>query len=152
MHKLLLLITIILVSLQIFGQNIVGHYKNIDHILGLGFVTNLTLKSDSTFEYKFSGDLFGDKAIGSYLINEKTILLQYKTPDYDTAFIIEKQTINTTPPQTFESKVPFKFTRSIAYLRPIELKRRGKKLIVMQISDHSKNSKSKKMVLKKYKQ
>jgi hypothetical protein len=137
---------------QIFGQNIVGHYKNIDHILGLGFVTILDLKSDSTFEYKYSGDIFGDKAIGTYAITKKVILLQYKTPDYDSAYIIEKQTINTTPPATTESKRPFRITNSVAYLRPIELKRRGNKLVVIKISDQSNTVNSKKMILKKYNQ
>ena len=46
-------------------------------------MTRIQLKSDNTFEYHFSGDLFHDSATGTYSINGDLISLNYATPDYN---------------------------------------------------------------------
>lgn len=86
--KLLNLI-IIVASLSVLiscssTKNIAGTYRSNFADLGF-FVTMIKLKKDSTFEYRFRGDLFNDTATGHYEINGHKLLLHYKEVPMDTS-------------------------------------------------------------------
>jgi hypothetical protein len=116
--KKTLLVILLLISQLSYGQNLIGYYKNIIKVEGLGFVTRIKLKSDNTFEYHFSGDLFHDSAIGTYSINGNLISLDYETPDY---IILEKS-------DSVNQRIP----NISAFVRPIELEMRIRKLIILK--------------------
>jgi hypothetical protein len=64
-------------SLQVSSQDYIGYFKNIDDIAGLGAVTRIELKSDSSFHYVYAFDLFYDDVIGAYHFSNDTIFLKY---------------------------------------------------------------------------
>ena len=64
--------------------NIPGTYRSNFADLGF-FVTNIKLKSDSTFEYRFRGDLLFDTATGNYEIKKRKIILTYDPKPIDTS-------------------------------------------------------------------
>lgn len=66
--------------------NIPGSYRSNFADLGF-FVTTIKLKSDSTFEYRFRGDLLFDTATGNYEIKKRKIILTYDPKPIDTSGI-----------------------------------------------------------------
>ena len=78
MKKKLLLIFIIIISSNLFGQEkIFGYYSS--NVAGLGFFnTKIRLNKNYTFEYKFSGDLIHQTGKGKFEItNKNEILLKF---------------------------------------------------------------------------
>ena len=64
--------------------NIPGTYRSNFADLGF-FVTNIKLKSDSSFEYRFRGDLIFDTATGRYKIEKRKLILTYDPRPIDTS-------------------------------------------------------------------
>ena len=65
-------------------KNISGTYRSNFADLGM-FITKLTLKSDSSFEYRFRGDLIFDTATGRYNIENRKLILVYDSRPIDTS-------------------------------------------------------------------
>ena len=129
------LVILILISQLTYGQNHIGYYKNINKVEGLGFVTRIQIKSDNTFEYHFSGDLFHDSAIGTYSINGNLISLNYATPDYNILQIGD----------SVNQQIP----NISALVRPTDLEMRRKKLIVLRRLNSKNINNDSQMKLKK---
>jgi hypothetical protein len=49
------------------------------------FITKVTLKSDSSFEYRFRGDLIFDTATGRFKIDQRKLILVYDPRPIDTS-------------------------------------------------------------------
>jgi hypothetical protein len=64
-------------------RSIVGTYRSRFATLGF-FVTTLKLKSDSSFDYTFVGDLISRKATGSYVMYKRKLILAYNLTPLDT--------------------------------------------------------------------
>lgn len=56
------------------------------------FTTQIQLNTDSTFKYEWWGDMRNDLAIGSYEVNNDTILLTYIPSKYDTLYFWKDDT------------------------------------------------------------
>ena len=69
-----LLISIVLISNNLFGQEkVFGYYSS--NVAELGFfVTRLELNKDYTFDYEFSGDLIHQKGKGTFEILGKNVI------------------------------------------------------------------------------
>jgi len=65
-------------------KNLEGSYRSNFADLGF-FVTRIKLKSDSTFEYRFRGDLISDTATGKYNIEGRKLILTYDPRPIDTS-------------------------------------------------------------------
>ena len=65
-------------------KNLAGSYRSNFADLGF-FVTRIKLKSDSTFEYRFRGDMFSDTATGKYNIEGRKLILTYDPRPIDTS-------------------------------------------------------------------
>jgi hypothetical protein len=61
-------------------KNVAGSYQTNFADLGF-FMTEIELKSDSSFSYRFAGDLIDDKAKGKYRVINDTIFLIYDRND-----------------------------------------------------------------------
>ena len=79
---ILIVNTIVLVSC-ISTKNFVGTYRSNFAELGF-FITRLKLNSDSTFEYKFRGDMIYDTASGHYRVYHRKLILTYYPRPLDT--------------------------------------------------------------------
>lgn len=64
--------------------NISGIYRSNFPTLGF-FVTEIRLKSDSSFEYFFHGDMISDTATGHYKVNRRKLILAYNPVPIDTS-------------------------------------------------------------------
>jgi len=64
--------------------NIPGTYRSNFADLGF-FMTNIKLKSDSSFEYRFSGDMIFDTATGRYHIKHRRLIFTYDPRPIDTS-------------------------------------------------------------------
>ena len=76
-------------------KDIQGKYRSNKAELGF-FITEIELKSDNTFDYKFHGDLQNIKLQGSYEVNEKNVYLRFdkmKNELEQIAEIVEGDTI-----------------------------------------------------------
>ena len=75
LKKNLLLIFIIIISSNLFGQEkIFGYYSS--NVAELGFfVTKIRLNKNYTFEYEFSGDLIHQSGKGKFEIIDKNVIL-----------------------------------------------------------------------------
>ena len=65
-------------------KNITGTYRSNFADLGF-FVTNIKLKSDSTFEYRFRGDMISDTASGHFKVYRRKLILAYNPTPVDTS-------------------------------------------------------------------
>lgn len=65
-------------------KNISGTYRSNFADLGF-FVTTMKLKSDSTFEYRFRGDMIFDIANGQYKVHGRKLILTYNPSPVDTS-------------------------------------------------------------------
>jgi hypothetical protein len=65
-------------------KNISGTYRSNFADLGM-FITKVTLKSDSSFKYRFRGDLIFDTAAGRYRIDNRKLILIYDPRPIDTS-------------------------------------------------------------------
>lgn len=68
-------ISIFLISCGV-KEKIDGKYRSNFAELGF-FITEIELKSDSTFHYKFSGDLLHTELDGKYIIKQKKLYLRF---------------------------------------------------------------------------
>ena len=78
MKKNLLLIFVIFLSSNLFGQEkIFGYYSS--NVAELGFfVTKIRLNKNYTFDYEFSGDLIHETVKGKFeILNRNVILLKF---------------------------------------------------------------------------
>jgi hypothetical protein len=117
---------------------------------GQSFLTRICLTADSTFQYDFGGDLMSDKAKGIIVKNRKLIKLTYLTPTYSIYDLIkQEQIINTNPPTTVSYKIPIKLENPIAHIRPIEIKYRSNRLVVIKTNDSTLESDRKRNKLRK---
>jgi hypothetical protein len=117
---------------------------------GQSFLTRICLTEDSTFQYDFGGDLMSDKAKGTIVKNRKLIKLTYLTPTYSIYDSIkQEQIINTNPPTTVRYKTPIKLENPIAHIRPVEIKYRSNRLVVIKTNDSTLESDRKRNKLKK---
>ncbi|WMI68814.1 hypothetical protein [Mangrovimonas sp. YM274] len=75
MKKNLLLLFIVIISSNLFGQEkIFGYYSS--NVASLGFfVTKIQLNENYTFEYEFSGDLVHESGKGKFKIIDKNVIL-----------------------------------------------------------------------------
>jgi hypothetical protein len=65
-------------------KNIAGAYRSNFADLGF-FVTRIKLKPDSSFEYRFRGDLMFDTATGKYRLDRRKLILTYDPRPIDTS-------------------------------------------------------------------
>lgn len=133
-----------------FAQDTIGVYYNVDIIKvgksrGPSFTTKLILKSDSTFEYTFKGDLFYDSAIGTYYETNRILNLKYITPDYEIVKTSFNDSICNELPYKNESVLKWK--NPSAHLRPTQLLLKRKKIIVLKTKEN--RNYTKKLILKK---
>ena len=76
-NKAAILLLLIFYSVTAFGQkNVIGCYRNNFAELGF-FGTRISLKADSTFQYRFAGDLLSDDGSGKYHLIKDTIFLRF---------------------------------------------------------------------------
>jgi hypothetical protein len=148
-HKqMTLLFIVILISTLTNGQDTIGVYFNLTKIkTGTNFGTTLILKSDSTFQYTFKGDLYNDSAEGTFSQINKLIRLKYTTLDYSILTIQNDKILYTQPPQTIKVDEQIKFPNPVAHLWPTEMIKKNKKLIVIKTSGNT--EKNLKMKFKK---
>jgi len=141
--KLIKLLIISLISFQSFGQSVIGYYKHIESPRkagGLSFTTRLNLKTDSTFQYVFTGDLFFDYAEGTYKVRKNKIFLKYTFTLDNYITSIDSTTIKlNTQPETSYTKIDTVKTRimNISYsLRPTIIEWKNKKLKIQKTMDN----------------
>lgn len=65
-------------------KNINGTYRSNFADLGM-FITKVVLKNNSSFEYRFSGDLIFDTATGRFTIEHRKLILIYGPRPIDTS-------------------------------------------------------------------
>lgn len=68
-----------IVGYEFSQDSITGCYSSNFAVVGW-FGTHLRLNQDSTFDYLFAGDLFYDKAHGTYLREKNTVVLMFNKP------------------------------------------------------------------------
>lgn len=135
-QALLLFIGLLLADFCATGQNISGHYINREKTdFGRTFVTIIHLRDDLTFEYSFQGDLFNDRAIGTYTITDNLITLKYTTPDYHIISFNSETELETNHPTTVTTKNEIKLPILGADLRPKILKIKRNRLITVSTNN-----------------
>jgi hypothetical protein len=76
-NKAAILSLLIFYSVTALGQkNVIGCYRNNFAELGF-FGTRISLNTDSTFQYRFAGDLQSDYGSGKYHLIKDTIFLRF---------------------------------------------------------------------------
>ena len=73
-------------------KNISGNYRSNFADLGF-FITRIKLKQDSSFEYRFRGDMISDTATGKYKIDKRRLILTYDPRPIDTSGFAYLRTI-----------------------------------------------------------
>lgn|SRR5690554_1146826 len=138
--RMLFILGLIIISSQSYGQVIFGEFIHIEKIeTGQSFVTRLILKSDSTFQYSFKGDLFNYNAEGKFKVIDKLVILNYITP--------ENKTVKYK--NDFQENIEFKWSNPTAHLWPTELIIKREKLIVIKTKDNKEAKMKLKRVAKK---
>ena len=137
---MLFILGLIIISSQSYGQVIFGEFIHIEKIeTGQSFVTRLILKSDSTFQYSFKGELFNYNAEGKFKVIDKLVILNYITP--------ENKTVKYK--NDFQENIEFKWSNPTAHLWPTELIIKREKLIVIKTKDNKEAKMKLKRVAKK---
>jgi hypothetical protein len=107
-------------------NNVDGYYSSNFAVSGW-FGTQILLNTDKTFIYQYTGDLFNDKATGSYKVVNDTIFLEFTPELIDTiTYVITDSTgkeVKFKPPQP---------VNHAAGARPQKLLHRRDKLLIVK--------------------
>jgi hypothetical protein len=106
-------------------KKISGTYYSNFAVIGF-FGTKINFKSDSTFDYRFSGDLFRDQATGTYKIEGRLVKLSFDpdTTDYESLAMMVKDSLGNIV-RTLHTPL----IRPIDLPRPSQLKISGTRLL-----------------------